>query len=112
MSATITNTFTHTPTITITSTSIAWAGSGSVFYPNPAKIGNPAYFRIEADTAAEVVVMIYNAAGERVAEVKADCESGMAQVALNTAGFSAGIYYYRISIDGRSQKIKKMVLLK
>jgi hypothetical protein len=71
----------------------------------------PAYFQVRLETAGPVIVTVYNAAGERVAEVKADCQPGIAQLSLHTANLSAGIYYYRISIDGQGQEIKKLVLL-
>jgi len=67
---------------------------------------------VRLETAGPVSVTVYNAAGERVAEVKADCQPGIAQLSLDTASLSAGIYYYRISIDGNSREIKKLVLLK
>ncbi len=80
-------------------------------YPNPF---NPST-RIEfvATKSGKAVMDVYNTAGQKVAEVfNANVTSGNSyMVDFDGSNLAAGVYFYRLKIEDRSE-VKKMVLVK
>jgi hypothetical protein len=83
-------------------------------YPNPFNPSTKIKFEIPEAISAESVVrlVIYDACGKEAAViVNEKLSAGKYEIEWNAAGYSSGIYFYRISM-GDFTETKKMVLLK
>lgn len=79
-------------------------------YPNPFNPSTNIKFDIKS--VSDVKLSIYNVAGKEVAVlVSQKLNAGSYSVTWNTAGYSSGVYFYRLQADGFSQS-KRMVLIK
>ena len=80
-------------------------------YPNPFNPSTVIEFSLPED-AANVKLSIYNALGERVAElVNTSLQAGRYQYQWNASGVATGIYIYELKTD-KFVSVKKMILLK
>ena len=79
-------------------------------YPNPF---NPTTsIKFELPQAAHVSIVIYDAVGKEVAKlVNQDMNAGYHNLQWNAAGYSSGVYFYRMEADNFVQ-VNKMLLLK
>lgn len=79
-------------------------------YPNPFNPETQIEFTASAATHASVDV--YSLTGEKVATVfNGQARSGLNKVRFNGSNLAAGIYFYRLTMDGKSA-VRKMVLVK
>jgi len=87
-------------------------------YPNPF---NPlTTIQFSLPTAGHISLKVYNVLGEEIAVlIDGNMNAGAYKIPFNAAGFSSGVYFYRISVKGnlagKSKEftaIKKMILLK
>ncbi len=80
-------------------------------YPNPF---NPAtVIGFEISKAAHVSLVVYNILGERVATLLDETKApGAYQLKFDAAGFSSGVYFYRLVADGALLATRKMMFLK
>jgi hypothetical protein len=116
---TITQTATITPSSTFTPTPVLAISDLVLFYPNPARIGDTAYFRVGIQDnmltsagSCPVAITIYNVVGEKIAVITVSGQSGINRIAFETNGFAGGIYYYRTTLGDTVKEIKKLVLIK
>jgi hypothetical protein len=79
----------------------------SMVYPNPTE--NNFNVRMNLSTASDVVIAVYNAIGQKVAETKANGTVGENVVPVNLNNASAGIYFVKIKA-GKSETTKKLVV--
>jgi len=79
-------------------------------YPNPF---NPStVIRFNLQTSGMVELGIFNAAGEKVAElVNGQMESGNHEISFNAQNLPSGTYFYRLT-SGNITETKKMLLIK
>jgi len=79
-------------------------------YPNPF---NPTTsIKFQLPQAAHVSIVIYDAVGKEVAKlVNQDMNAGYHNLKWNAAGYSSGVYFYRMEADNFVQ-VNKMLLLK
>jgi hypothetical protein len=78
--------------------------SFSVF-PNPTQ--GETTFQYELQTAANVNLSIYDVTGKRITQILNENQlSGQHQVIWNAAGFSNGIYFYTLSVNGNTASDK------
>ncbi len=79
-------------------------------YPNPFNPSTTIEFVLEK--SSDVQLTIYDALGQRVAElVNGQMSAGLHSVNFNAAGLSSGTYFYQLKVDGHSL-VRKMNLLK
>lgn len=117
-SPTISRTATRSPTKTVSPTATETIPNepAVVFFPQPALIGAPAAFRVTVPFAlapegtARIDISVFNPAGERIAALTDEGRAGTNQVPFATGALAAGVYYYRITINGRTQPFRKLVL--
>jgi hypothetical protein len=89
-----------------------------MFYPNPVKIGLPAYFLIKitddrySSQECPVRIIVFNPAGERVSVLTEQCHYGLNQIPFDTRDLAGGIYFYRVIEDGEVKELHKLVLFK
>lgn len=78
-------------------------------FPNPF---NPeTTIKYQLQTANHVELSIYNLLGQKISSlVNEDQVAGLYQVYFKTAGFSSGVYFYELKMNGFRQ-VRKMVLL-
>ena len=79
-------------------------------YPNPF---NPStMIRFALPNRSHVVLTIFNALGQQVAElVNGDIESGYHEARFDGSGLSSGMYFYRLQA-GDLADTKKLLLIK
>lgn len=107
----LTNTIspTATPTPTATTSAIASLGAGAVrAFPNPAR--DRVTFILGLDRAARVNITLYNLAGERVAAMAGEFNSGTASLVWDCGQAAPGIYLARIMEDGVEKAKLKVAL--
>lgn len=81
-------------------------------YPNPF---NPTtQIAFDLPESGNVRVEIFNSLGEKVAVLyDGFMEAGFGKsVRWDADGFSSGVYFYRVSLNGKYVDVKKMVLVK
>ncbi|MDY0083182.1 MAG: T9SS type A sorting domain-containing protein [Ignavibacteriaceae bacterium] len=79
-------------------------------YPNPFNPSTKIKFSIPTET--KVVLGVYNALGEQVAEVvNSIIQEGYHEVVFDAGSLPSGIYFYKIHAD-KFVNVKKMILLK
>jgi len=77
-------------------------------YPNPFTFETTIVYLLKAKS--EVVLEVYNVFGERIKTLVNSNESeGIHQVKFEAADLPAGVYYYQLTVDGKS-KTEKIVL--
>ncbi len=80
-------------------------------YPNPFNPETNIIFNLKE--SANVEVTVYNVKGQKVTQIAdREFQAGRNQVTWNAEGFASGIYYYKVTTENGSSKLKKMVLLK
>ena len=79
-------------------------------YPNPF---NPATsISFDLSTGSNVKLTVFNSTGKEVASlINGNLNRGKHQVSFNAGNMVSGVYYYSLSVDGKSV-VKKMMLLK
>ena len=79
-------------------------------YPNPA--ADRVRFLVHLDEAADVVLDIYNANGERAAGIRRNLPAGAGQVLTWSCGdVGPGVYFVRVTINGEDRgKVKIAVV--
>ena len=79
-------------------------------YPNPF---NPTTnIKFELKENSHVTLSVYNVIGQKVAEIiNSELSAGVHNAIFNAAGFSSGIYFYKLKA-GAYSSVKKMELLK
>jgi len=83
-------------------------------YPNPF---NPkTIINYELPITSEIELSIYNILGQKVATLVSKKQpAGRYQVEWDASRFASGVYFYRLSAEGRAQSVvqtRKLVLLK
>ncbi len=80
-------------------------------YPNPF---NPiTTIRYQLSSAAIVHLSVFNILGQKVAVLMNRKQMpGLYRIPFNAASLASGIYFYRLQIDGRSIRTRKMILLR
>jgi hypothetical protein len=80
-------------------------------YPNPFNPSTTIAFTLARRARASLAV--YNVLGQQVATlVNEELGAGSYQAEFNAAGFSSGIYFYRLSAGGELSEMRRMALLK
>lgn len=80
-------------------------------YPNPFNPETTISYQL--DRNAEVSIDIYNIRGEKIRTINKGFQSyGKHQIHFEAKDLSSGIYIYSLNLDGTSQQIKKMTLVK
>ncbi len=111
--STVTPTMTLTPTVTPTTAlgDVDLGGKQVLAYPNPAQ--DQMTFVFHLDQAAEVKVLIYNLAGERVAELSGDFTAGRGQTLVWECGDVApGVYLAVVLHDNKKKDTLKIAITK
>ena len=88
---------------------IPTAFSVSQNYPNPFNAKTNIAFTIENES--DVAIGIYNLTGQKVADLSGHFGAGENVVSWDASDVASGVYFYRLSVDDKSQT-RKMVLLK
>jgi len=79
-------------------------------YPNPFNPGTN--IRYYLDFPSSVKLNIYNLSGEEIASlVNGRQNQGEHEIAFNGMGYSSGLYFYKLTVNGQSE-IKRMLLIK
>jgi hypothetical protein len=79
-------------------------------YPNPFNPSTKIVFGLE--NKAQVSLKVFNSIGQQVAElVNKQLEAGNHEYEFNASNLTSGVYFYNLSIDGKSQ-VNKMILMK
>ncbi|UCE66846.1 MAG: T9SS type A sorting domain-containing protein [Candidatus Zixiibacteriota bacterium] len=78
-------------------------------YPNPFNAKTNIAFTIENES--DVAIGIYNLTGQKVADLSGHFDAGENVVSWDASDAASGVYFYRLSVDDKSQT-RKMVLLK
>ena len=83
-------------------------------YPNPF---NPTtIIRYQLSTNGRVRLVVFDASGQTVSTlVNREQSSGSHTAAFDSRGFSSGVYFYRLTVNGgsgRFEKIRKMILMR
>ncbi len=91
-------------------TTIPGAFSLQQNYPNPF---NPETFiKFDLNISSEIELVIFDVLGQEIESlVNGEVEAGSHEIVLDASGFSAGVYFYRLTVDDISDT-KKMILLK
>lgn len=107
---------TSTPTVTSTITptrtfgpSLA-AGETARAFPNPAR--GWIHFVFNPAQAAEARILLYNFAGEKVAELKGALDPNSNELTWDCRSVAPGIYVARVLVDGSEKKKLKVAVLK
>ncbi|MBN2858180.1 MAG: thiol protease/hemagglutinin PrtT [Candidatus Delongbacteria bacterium] len=80
-------------------------------YPNPFNPETTIMYSLSAD--ADVRLAVYDIAGREVAELVSVRQArGNHSVNFNAENLTSGIYFYRLSVDGKAVQSKKMMILK
>jgi hypothetical protein len=80
-------------------------------YPNPFNPGTTINYKLSA--VNDIELGIYNTLGQKVAILVSGRQTaGSYSLEWNAAGFSSGIYYYRLSTGNGLVQTKKLILLK
>ncbi len=80
-------------------------------YPNP--FNQSTIFNLQCSMKSDVTVKVYDAAGREVQTlVNEMLEPGTYQVRFDGSGLSSGLFYYRMTVDGRQAAVKKMIMIK
>ena len=112
-SSTPTPVATATPTATPTSSlaQVVLGGKFMLAYPNPAR--ERVTFVFHLDAAAEVELVLYNPAGERVARITGDLTAGRGRTLVwNCRDAAPGLYLVRVLKDGGLVETQKIALVK
>jgi hypothetical protein len=82
-------------------------------YPNPFNPTTKIKFDIPAHNSGPVILKVYDARGSEVATLvnEPNLPAGTYEADWNAAGFSSGVYFYRL-ISGEYSEVKKMILVK
>ncbi|MEO6169119.1 MAG: T9SS type A sorting domain-containing protein [Chitinophagales bacterium] len=80
-------------------------------YPNPAT--TVVMFDFNVDEASEVDIVVYNLYGERVATILNDQSVlGHQSIHYNVSDLASGIYFYRVTVNGKLTSTGKMIVAK
>jgi hypothetical protein len=80
-------------------------------FPNPFNAVTMIGYQLPA--IAEVELVVYNLLGQRIQTLVSERQAaGQYQVAFNACNLPSGIYFYKITSDLGSEKIRKMILCK
>ncbi len=80
-------------------------------YPNPFNPATSISYSLAEN--ADVQISIYDATGSEVAVVFSGRQAkGSYSVDFNAEGMTSGIYFYRLSVDGKAVQSRKMLFLK
>jgi len=109
--ATATPAVTGTPEATATPRidEIRLDGNSVLISPNPAR--DRVMFILNLDQPSEVKAVIYNMAGNRVAEVAENCGTGNQYLTWNSRDAAPGIYLVRIFKRGRETAKRKVAII-
>ncbi len=111
-----TATVTQVPEISATPTSTATVTVADVLighicaFPNPAR--NYLKIAVWQEEPGDAVVAVYNATGEKVAEIKASLPAGETIVTWNCSPVASGIYWARVSVNGTVKQTLKIAIVK
>lgn len=102
---------TTTPTATATPTPLsAVPGGGSVLaYPNPGR--DKVTFLVSLESSSGIRIVLFNLAGERVAELTGDLPVGVAPITWDCSGQAPGVYLARVFAGGKLLKTLKVAVL-
>jgi len=75
-----------------------------MLYPNPAS--DFTAVSIDMDHSADAVINVVNTLGQTVLSTTEQLVSGTSKIQLSTAGFSAGVYFVNVEIEGATQTLK------
>jgi hypothetical protein len=79
-------------------------------YPNPF---NPeTTIKYSLASAAKVKLTVFDIAGREVAELTDMKQAGNHEYKFNGGNLTSGLYFYRLSVDGKTVQSRKMMLLK
>lgn len=112
--STITPTSTVTPTVTVTPDNpllnVDLKGKTVMAYPNPAN--TEVRFLMHLEAATEVMIHIYNLAGERIATIDQSMPTGQGQYMIwNCADAAPGIYLVKVHMDGAEKQTLKIAVV-
>lgn len=80
-------------------------------YPNPFNPTTAISYQLSA--LSQVDLSIYNLLGQKVTTLVSEKQAaGRHTVEWNAAGYVSGIYFYKLTVDGRSIATRKMILVK
>ena len=80
-------------------------------YPNPFNPSTEISYSLSSKGSVELSV--YNMKGELVANlVNSKQESGLHKAVFNANEINSGVYFYKLSVDGNSIDVKRMLLIK
>jgi len=83
-------------------------------YPNPFNGRTTISFALNSGITENIVIVIYNIKGQKVetlSNIEID-KSGNYQIVWDASKFASGIYFYKLSGNGKTIATKKMLLLK
>ncbi len=81
----------------------------SAAYPNPAS-GSHVYFNLSLSKASNnIVVDVYNLAGQLVSQQKMSASMGMERIAIETNNLQSGVYFTTITVDNYKETRKFVV---
>lgn len=75
-------------------------------YPNPAS--QYAYIDYQVNESSRAKITVRNLLGRVVGEY--DLSKQDSQIKINTSEFESGVYFYTLSVDGKSVKAKKLIV--
>jgi hypothetical protein len=75
-------------------------------YPNPAN--EAAYIDYQVNETTKAKIIIRNILGRVVDEF--DLSKVNNQIKINTSSWESGVYFYTLSINGKPQKAKKLIV--
>jgi hypothetical protein len=79
-------------------------------YPNPF---NPStLIKYSLTTDAQVRLTVFDTAGREVAELAETKQAGNHEYKFDGGNLTSGLYFYRLSVDGKTIQSRKMMLLK
>ncbi len=82
----------------------------SAAYPNPASVGMSVNFDLNVSKASSnVVVSVYNLAGQLVSQERVDAKLGMNKITIETDRLQNGVYFCAISVDDYKETRKFVV---
>jgi hypothetical protein len=80
-------------------------------YPNPFNPVTEISYSLKSE--GQVTLSVFNTKGELVSSlVNGMRQAGNHSVYFNGEGLNSGIYFYRLSVDGKQVQSKKMMMLK
>jgi parallel beta-helix repeat protein len=104
---------TASPTLTTTPTServVDLKGKFALAYPNPGV--NTLNFVMNLDESVKIGILIYNLAGERIADIQEDLSVGQQTITWNCKSIAPGIYLVRFVKDGKLEEVQRIAIVK